>query len=199
MLLKLLYPILTLIILPLIALAWILGKLIRPFKGSSSNGMILMDVEGEKVLFSPYFEFESFYEDTKLLVKVVVTLSNEGIMKKTMAPLTIAGAKHPRRALFREATLFFINQGESPIEVTPKFLEIDAETISKLNDTPELIAAGHYVECDPVMARDARDIRSYHVKAIFEIDKKMVEVAGTANRLSVKAMNEKYAKETTGE
>ena len=196
---KLLYPILTLVLLPLIAIAWLLGKMIRPFKKSSSNGMIYLEHEGEKRLYSPYFEFERSFEDTGLLIKVVFTLSNEGIIKNTHAPLTKQAQNNPKKALFREATLFFINQSETPMEIAPKFLEIDKESIHKLDDTPQLVAAGHYIECEPVMAKDSRATRSYKVKVVFEKDKKMYEMEGEATRLSVAQMNEKYAKESSNE
>jgi hypothetical protein len=194
--LKLLYPLLTLLLLPLIAIAWVIQKIVVFFKRSSKNGMIYLDVEGEKVLFSPYFELETLFQDTKLLVKLVITLSNEGLQKKMQAPLTNEAEKvNQRQHIFREATLFFINQGETPVEITPMFLEIDAQNIYKLDNEAQLIAAGHYHECEPSMAVDVQDKRSFHIKVVVSYKDEMYELEGVANRMSVKDMDEKYQQE----
>ena len=190
---KFIYPLLTLLLLPLIAIAWPIQKLVIFFKKSSKNGMIYLKNEGEKVLYSPYFEQEQLFEDTKLMVKLVITLSNEGISKKTHAPLTDAAMKiNQRHHIFREATLFLINQGETPVEITPKFLEIDEESIYKLDDQPQLIAAGHYHECEPAMAQDVQDKKSFDFKVVLSYKDEMYELQGKALRMSVKEMEDKY-------
>lgn len=193
---KFLYPLLTLLILPLIVVIWPISKLIVLFKRSSKNGMIYLEESGKKVLYSPYFEFEMQFLETKLLVKLVMTLSNEGLQKNTHAPLSNEAEKTSKRKhLFREATLFFINQGETPVEITPKFLEIDQQSIYKLDDEAQLIAAGHYHECEPAMAVDLRDKRSFDVKVIVSYKDEIHEIKGQALRMSVENMDEKYKQE----
>lgn len=190
---KFAYPILTLLLLPLIALIWPIHKVVTFFKRSSKNGMIYLEDAGKKVLYSPYFEYESTFKDTSLLVKLVITLSNEGIAKNTHAPLTQAAQKAGRRLhIFREATLFLINQGQTPVEITAKFLEIDAESIYKLDDQAQLIAAGHYHECEPAMAMDVQEKRSFDFKIVLEYQGEMHEISGTAPRMSVAQIQEKY-------
>ena len=190
---KFAYPILTLILLPLIALIWPIHKVVTFFKRSSKNGMIYLEDGVKKVLYSPYFEFETYLEDTRLLIKLVFTLSNEGIAKTTHAPLTNAAQKVGRRLhIFREATLFFINQGETPVEVTPKYLEVDAESIYKLDDQPQLIASGHYHECEPAMAMDVQDRRNFDFKIVLEYKGEMHELIGSAKRMTVEQVQEKY-------
>lgn len=193
---KFLYPILTLMLLPLIAVAWLLKKLVIVFKKSSKNGMIYLEDEGKKVLYSPYFEYEAFFEDTKLLVKLVITLSNEGLQKNTHAPLTsLAQNSKKSKHIFREATLFLINQGETPVEITAKFLEIDGEDIYKLDSEPQLIAAGHYHECEPAMAVDVQDRRQFKAKIVLEYKDEMHEVNADVYRMCVSDMDEKYKAE----
>jgi len=194
---KFLYPILTLLILPLIAMAWLLKKVVVIFKKSSKNGMIYLKDEGKKVLYSPYFEYEAFFQETKLLVKLVITLSNEGLQKNTHAPLT-SQAQNSKKSkhIFREATLFLINQGETPVEITAKFLEIDGEDIYKLDSEAQLIAAGHYHECEPAMAIDAEDRRQFKAKIVLEYKDEMHEINCEVNRMRVSDMDEKYKVET---
>ncbi|MDH5465405.1 MAG: hypothetical protein OEW60_07210, partial [Thiovulaceae bacterium] len=154
---KFLFPLLTILILPLIGVIWLVKKVVIPFKRSSQNGMIRVKEEGKNVIYSPYFEFEQFLLETKLLVKVVIQLGNDGIQKGLEAPMSKkAESVSAKSLLYRESTLFLINQGETPLEVTPKYLEIDQEMISKLIDETQLIAAGHYYECEPHMAKDIR-------------------------------------------
>lgn len=193
---KFIYPFLTLLILPLIAIAWPIQKIVIFFKKSSKNGMIYLKDGDKRVLFSPYFEFETHFLDTKLLVKLVMTLSNEGISKNTHAPLSNAADKTKKsQHIFREATLFLINQGEIPVEITPKFLEIDAQNIYKLEDQSQLIAAGHYHECEPAMAVDDQRTRLYDFKIVLEYKDEMHEITGQATRMTVEAMQEKYKEE----
>lgn len=193
---KFLYPILTLLILPLIAIAWLLKRVVVIFKKSSKNGMIYLDDGGEKVLYSPYFECETFFKESKLLVKLVITLSNEGLQKKTRAPLTLRAQKSRKsKHIFREATLFLINQGETPVEITAKFLEIDGEDIYKLDNEAQLIAAGHYHECEPAMAVDVENKRQFKAKIVLEYEGKMEEINCEVNRMCVRDMDEKYKPE----
>jgi len=193
---KFLYPILTLLILPLIALAWMVKKVVLLFKKSSKNGMIYLEDDGKKVLYSPYFEFETFFKESKLLVKLVITLSNEGLVKSTHAPLSELALKtNKRQHIFREATLFLINQGETPVEITAKFLEIDGESIYKLDSEAQLIAAGHYHECEPAMATDVQTKRQFEAKIVLEYEGEMHEINGKATRMRVSDMNEKYKSE----
>ncbi len=56
---KFLYPILTLLILPLIALTWLLSKIIVPFRRASKNGMIFLDEDDRRVLFSPFLSLKA--------------------------------------------------------------------------------------------------------------------------------------------
>ena len=190
---KFLYPLLTLLILPLIALAWLIKKIVLLFKRSSKNGMIYLEDEGRKVLYSPYFEFETLFKDTHLLVKLVITLSNEGLQKKMQAPLSNEAEKSKKsKHIFREATLFLINQGETPVQITAKFLEIDGQSISKLDDEAQLIAAGHYHECEPVMAVDIESKRSFLAKVVLEYKDELHEIVAEIPRMSVGAMQEKY-------
>ncbi len=190
---KFAYPFLTLLLLPLIALAWPVHKVVTFFKRSSKNGMIYLEDDGKKVLYSPYFEYETLFADTRLLVKLVITLSNEGIAANVHAPLTNAAQKAGRRLhIFREATLFLINQGDTPVEITAKFLEIDAESIYKLDDQPALIAAGHYHECEPAMAVDVQEKRFFDFKIVLEYQEQMHEITGVAPRMTVEQIKAKY-------
>ena len=183
------------VMLPIMALLWIVNKAVVPFRKSSSNGMVFIEEEGVKTLYSPYFEFETYFLESKLLVKVVIKLGNDGINAKMHAPQTQKAQKvNIRKLLFREATLFLINQDTTPIEIAPKYLEIDSESITKYDDTKQLIAAGHYYECEPAMAKDVRDVTSYDLKVIVEFEDQMHEVVGTAHRMSVAALTEKYHK-----
>ena len=158
--------------------------------------MIFLKNDGIKTLYSPYFEHETHFKDTKLLVKLVITLSNEGLQKNSHAPLSIAAEKAKKsKYIFREATLFLINQGETPVEITAKFLEIDGESIYKLDGEAQLIAAGHYHECDPAMATDVEDKRQYKAKIVLEYKDEMHELNYEIHRMTVSDMNEKYKSE----
>ncbi len=122
-----------------------------------------------------------------------MTLSNEALKKDTPAPLTEAARQTSnRRHIFRETALFLINEGEGPVEVTPKFIEIDGEMIIPLDDMPVVIPAGQYHECEHSMAKDAEDKRYFDLKVILEYQGAMHEISGRAERLSVERMKEKY-------
>lgn len=188
---KFLYPLLTIIILPLIAIVWLLGKVIIPFRKSSSNGMIYLQKEGNKVLFSPYLEYETGFLDTDILIKVVTKMGNDGINPKTHAPLA-KGLTPADKVLFRETTLLIINEGTATAEITPKFLEIKNDTIMAINDGAQLIGAGEYYECEPHMAKDKRTIETLDVKVVVEYQKELYEIEAPLARLTIEALDDKY-------
>lgn len=181
------------VMLPILGALWVANKAVVPFRKSSSNGMIYLETPQGRELFSPFFEFEAPFLDTQLLVKVVIKLGNDGIDKTVHAPLTIrAQMARKNSLLFREATLFLIHQGEQAVEITPRYLEIDGESISTLDAQPVIIAGGHYHECAPIMVKEARDVSSFEIKVVLEWQNELYIVAGTAARLTVKALRDKY-------
>lgn len=170
-----------------------MGKVVIPFRKSSSNGMIYIMQDREKVLYSPYLEYETLLPGSEVLVKVVAKMGNDGINPNLDAPLA-SGVTLKDKPLYRELTLFVINQGPATVQITPKYLEVEEDTISKLEDSPQLIGAGEYHECEPHMAKDRRDRLSLNTKVVVEFNKEMLEIHAPLRRLSVKELDDKYGK-----
>jgi hypothetical protein len=162
-----------------------------PFKKSSKNGMVYLEHEGKRVLFSPFFECEHDIDVHNLRVKILVKMGNDGV-KDLKAIDTANNIDTKRHLLVREISVFIFNNHSVPVSVVPKFLEIIDDTIVPLETQAYTIEPKQYYESKAIVHRDIRTRKSIACKLILEYDNSMHELACQANRLSIDELKAKY-------
>lgn len=154
--------------------------------------------ELEAVHYSPYYEFESHSDDGDLLIRLVITLGLERVLNAEInAENSADELLESRDAFYKDglvdwvSEIYFINQSESEIQVKAKHIKVEQAGLT-LDDVLTIA---------PFSSRITRSLRSIDsvygsesaIEFSFIYENKEYTVAGVAKRMTVDAINLKYA------
>jgi len=154
--------------------------------------------ELETVHYSPYYEFESHSDDGALLIRLVITLGLERILNAEINAESSANEfLESRDALYKDglvdwvSEIYFINQSESELQVKATHIKVDQSGLT-LDDVLTIAPFSSSI------THSLRSIDSVYgnqsaIEFTFIYNDKEYTVAGVAKRMTVDAINLKYA------
>ena len=154
--------------------------------------------ELEAVNYSPYYEFESHSEDDALFIRLVITLGLERILNTyTGAENNVTAFIESRDQLYKDglvdwvSEIYFINQSESEVKVKATYLKVGLATLAledELTIAPFTSSITHALRSINSVYGSESDI-----EFTFIYKNKEHKVTGVAKRMTVDAINLKYA------
>ncbi|KIM11056.1 MAG: hypothetical protein KU37_08095 [Sulfuricurvum sp. PC08-66] len=161
---RLIYALLTPLLLPLVGVAWVVRAVVMPLKRGGDNGMVYLRDGWVWRLYSPFFMGEVVTLEGKLRLQLVVKMGNDGIDTPPLEVEVLPNVSHP---LLRESTLFWFNLDSRALTLTPQYLEIAHESVVPLIQQPQTLEAHHYYESEPILALDSRNRRTLETVVVF--------------------------------
>ncbi|TEW50151.1 hypothetical protein [Psychromonas algicola] len=154
--------------------------------------------ELEAVHYSPYYEFESYSEDGSMLIRLVITLGLERVVNtKLSSESSVAGFLESRDEFYKDglvdwvSEIYFINQSESDIQVKATHIKVGQEALAledELTIAPFTSSITH-----PLRSINSVYGSESDIEITFIYKNKEYKVAGVAKRMTVDAINLKYA------
>lgn len=167
---------------------------------ATSRGMLIESGTDPKtgksyeIVYSPYYEFEQRSDDGVVLARLVITLGGERVPKgyEFTGPLSDDLAAARRDGMIESVSeIYFINSSSQTISVMPKKLAVGDE---RSFDQAIEIPPGARRSTPPLVKLDSNYGTREAISFDYEYGGKSYHVEGTAKRLTVGEVEQKYGR-----